>query len=61
MPNKVDRITMRLVEKYGDLRLKHITMTCDVLTVLGLDHLVNDVYEAIAENDKEVNFDINKI
>ena len=54
-------VELRLVEKYSDLRLKHITMVRDILNVLDLDHLVDDVYEAIRDDDREVNFDIDKI
>jgi len=57
----MDKVELKPVTKYTQLRLKHIRMTADVLRVLGLEHLVDDVYEAIAEHRTEVNFDIDKI
>ena len=55
------RVTMRVVDKFSDLRLKHVSMCTDVLKVIGLEHLVDDVYDAVRERRDDVNFNPERI
>lgn len=57
----MNKIELKPVTALKDIRLKHVLMTCDILRALNLDHLVDDVYEAMADHKDEVDFNIEKI
>ena len=59
MPKGV--ITVKPIDKFEDVRLKHVAVCTDVLKAIGLEHLVDDVYEAIRDHEKKANFNPERI